>query len=151
MIDVTHDRDYGSTRQGFDVRMFDTLFQQCFRIVELGRMRRVAHLFDQNHRGFLIEHLVDGDHLAELHQMFDDFRRFHGHLVRKFGDGNRLRHMHFLDHRFGRRLEIGFAAIGMRRTPSFRTGAPCITATAGIAAGLDAAGAALLGVVLPGR
>jgi hypothetical protein len=43
-----------------------------FRVVELGGQRLVAHLLDDDHRRLLVELLVDGDHLAQLHQLLDD-------------------------------------------------------------------------------
>jgi hypothetical protein len=32
----------------------------------------VAHFFHHDHRGVLVQRLVDGDHLAQLHQLLDD-------------------------------------------------------------------------------
>ena len=61
--------------------------------------RLVAHFLDDDHRRFLVEHLVDRDHLAELHQRLDDFGGLDRHLVREVGDGDRLGHEDFADHR----------------------------------------------------
>ena len=48
------------------------LFQEGFRIVQLGGQRLVAHFLDDDHGRFLVQRLVDGDHLAQLHQVLDD-------------------------------------------------------------------------------
>ena len=67
------------------------------RIVKRGDHGLVAELLDDDHRRVLIKRLVDGDHLAELHQLLDDLGSLDRHLVREFGHGDRLGHMH-LDH-----------------------------------------------------
>ncbi len=81
VVNVTHYGDNWCTRQRLEISVFRSFFEHCFWIVELGCMRHMAHLFDQNHCCFLIEHLVDRNHLTELHQMLDDFGCFHRHLV----------------------------------------------------------------------
>jgi hypothetical protein len=60
----------------------------------------MAHFLDQNHGGVLIQWLVDGDHLAQLHQVLDHFRCLDGHLVRQLGHRDGLWHMHFQHARF---------------------------------------------------
>src|SRR5699024_1574236 len=109
-------------------------------IVELGRNSRMAHFLDQDHGGFLIEHLVDGDHLAQLHQVLDDFGGLEGHFVRKFGYGDGFRHVNFACDELG---DLWLAALGLylltvatTATPAFAlalacTGAPAVTAGAG--------------------
>jgi hypothetical protein len=54
-------------------------------IVQLGRQRLVAHFLDHDHGRFLVQLLVDGDHLAQLHQLLDDLGGLHAHLVRQVG------------------------------------------------------------------
>jgi hypothetical protein len=74
-------------------------------IVELGGKRLVAHFLDDDHRRFLIEHLVDGHHRAHLHQRLDHLGRLDGHLVGKIGDRDGLRHMNLVNHRLEGQLE----------------------------------------------
>ena len=68
------------------VGVADVFLEEGFRIVELGGERLVAHFLDDDHRRLLVELLVDGDHLAQLHQLLDDLGRLDRHLVREFGD-----------------------------------------------------------------
>ncbi len=106
----------------------------------------VAQFLDDDHRRFLVQHLVDRDHLAELHHRLDDFRGLHRHLVRQIGDRDGFRHVHFTHDRFGRRLERGVLILMLAAT--LRATAPAAIDTAArIATRLDTA--ALRCVVLP--
>ena len=87
-----------------DVRLL--LFrEEGIRLVELGALGDVPHLLDHDHRGVLVEHLVDGDHGAELHQRLDDLGGLDRHLVRQIGDGDGFRHRDFAHDGLGRRRE----------------------------------------------
>jgi hypothetical protein len=143
-------RDNRGARKRLNVGVFFAGFKHGFRIVELGRMRGVTHFFHHDHGGFLVQHLVNRDHLAELHQVLNDFRSLDGHLVSHFCNRNGLRYVNVLDDGFGRRLEVRLAVVRMGRASALRTGTPSITAATSIAARLDAC-AALFGVILPGR
>ena len=69
MVDVTHHGDHRRTRQHLDsCSAVPSSFQEGFRVVELGGNRLVAHFLDHDHGRFLVQRLVDGDHLAQLHQ-----------------------------------------------------------------------------------
>ena len=59
MVDVTHDGNHRRARLHFNTR-FRPLRPALFRIVLLGGDGLMAHFFDQNNGGFLVEHLVDG-------------------------------------------------------------------------------------------
>ena len=59
------------------------LLEEGVRVVELGGQRGVAHFLDDDHRRLLVELLVDGDHLAQLHQLLDDLGGLDRHLVRR--------------------------------------------------------------------
>ena len=73
MVDVAHDGDHRRARQLLGVvRGRGFLFGEGFRVVQLGGQRLVAHFLDDDHRRLLVELLVDGDHLAQLHQLLDD-------------------------------------------------------------------------------
>ena len=99
VIDVAHDRDDRRARERVaDVRMLRFL-QQRIGIVELRGRRLVPHFLGEDHRRFLVEHLVDRHHLAELHQRLDDLGSLHRHLVREVGDGDRFRNRHVADDR----------------------------------------------------
>jgi len=41
----------------------------------LAAFATVAHVGHDDHRGFLIQHLVDRHHVAQFHQHLDDFSR----------------------------------------------------------------------------
>ena len=104
VIDVAHDGHHGRARQLRRILMFGFTEEGVW-IVELGSKSTVPHFLDENHRRFLIKHLIDGDHRPHFHQRLDDFSRFHGHLVSQVRDRNGLRHMHVMHHGFGRLLE----------------------------------------------
>ena len=58
--------------------MCDTsFFDHGFRIVEFGCNRFVTQFFSHNHGGVLVEYLIDGDHLAHLHQTLDYLSSLH--------------------------------------------------------------------------
>ena len=65
----------------------------------------MAHLLDDEHRGVLVDDLVDGRHDAHVHQHLDDLGGLHGHLLRELGDRDGLADGHFAHHRRGRHLE----------------------------------------------
>ena len=95
--------------------------EQRIRIVELRRLRLVAHFLDHDHRRLLVEHLVDRHHRAELHQRLDDLGGLHRHLVRELGDGDRLRNRDVADDRAAqrpRRRLAAFLVVTARRRPS---------------------------------
>ena len=104
MVDVTHDGHHRGTRQLRRILVFD-IIDEGIGIVEFGGKGTVPHFLDDDHRRFLVEHLVDGHHRAHLHQRLDDFGRLDRHLVRQIGDRNGFRHMHIMHHGLGRLLE----------------------------------------------
>ena len=144
VVNVTHDRDDRGTGHGGV--LLGTLFdftQERFRIVGLGGNRLVAHFFNENHGRILIKHLIDGDHLAHLHQNLDDFGGLHAHLVREIGNGNRLRHTHLTHHGFrGHLLHALLVMVLLAAAAS-----PVVISRVIAAAGLDRA--ALLTFVIP--
>ena len=86
MVDVAHHGDHRRPRQRLVLGLGGVLFlQEGIRVVELGRHGGVAHFLDDDHRRLLVELLVDGDHLAELHQVFDDLGGLDRHLVGEVG------------------------------------------------------------------
>ena len=149
MVDVAHHRDHGGTRQFHGFGGGFLFFQERLGVVKLGGQRLVTHLLHDDHRGFLVQLLVDGDHLAELHHLLDDFSRLHAHLVRQIGHADGFGHMNFLHHGLNRRhagrrlITVASAATPLGRTPAgARTGG-------GVPTGLERA---LLGrVVCPAR
>ena len=107
VVNVTHDGHDRRTRH-FRI-LFQVAFefaQQRFRIVGLGGKCLVAHFLDDDHRRFLVEHLVDRHHLAHLHEGLDDFGRLHAHLVSQIGHRDRFGNGHFTHHGLGRHLNL---------------------------------------------
>ncbi len=127
VIDVTHHCHHGRPRQQLRIGVLGPFRQQRFRIIKLGCMRLVAHFFNQDHCSFLIQNLIDRDHLTEFHQMLDHLGCLHCHLVCEFGNRNGFWHMHFLDDGFGWCLEITFTVVMMRVTTALRTTSPAVT------------------------
>jgi hypothetical protein len=72
----------------------------------LAALATCPHLCDHDHRGLLVEHLIDGHHAAHLHQRLDDLGRLDRHLVREIADGDGLRHHDFAHDRLGGRDEL---------------------------------------------
>jgi len=71
VVDVTHDGHDRCARLGLGGLILVFFFKEGIRIVQLGGKRLVAHFFHHDHGGFLVQVLVDGDHLAELHHLLD--------------------------------------------------------------------------------
>ena len=104
VVDVTHDRDDRGTREFGEVFLFGQFAEKRFGVVRLRGEGLVAHFFDDQHRGVLVEHLVDRDHLTHQHESLDHFRRLDAHLVGEVGDRDRLGDLHFAHDRFLRLL-----------------------------------------------
>ena len=73
VIHVAHDGHHWCTRQELRIVRQDFFFGKCLRIVQRCHDGFVAQLFHQDHCCILIQRLVDGDHLTQLHQTHDDF------------------------------------------------------------------------------
>ena len=105
VVDVAHDGDHGWTGHGrvlpFVARLQDLFLDGAF----LDRLRDVAELLDDDHRGVLIDDLVDGHHHAEPHQRLDEFGGLDRHLLRELPHRDRLGDGDLADHRRGRHLE----------------------------------------------
>ena len=101
VIDVAHHGHHRRSRLQHGILVRGRLQQEGIRIIRLGLHRLVPHLFHQNHRGFLIQHLVDGHHRTHLHQGLDDFGRLDRHLLRQIGHADGFRNSHFLHDRLG--------------------------------------------------
>ena len=108
VIDVAHHRHHRSARFEFDLGVRGGMFlgNKRVRIIQLGAHRLVAHFFDQYHGRVLIQHLIDGDHAAQLHQRLDQLCRFHRHFVCEVGNGNGFRNHHITNYRLNRRGEL---------------------------------------------
>jgi len=150
VVDVPHDgHDRRARLQLRLVMLGRGLGEQGFRIVELGRLGGVPHLGDHDHRGVLVEHLVDGHHAAHLHERLDDLGGFHRHLVGEIADGDGLGHHDLAHQRLGGRGELRRAL--HRGSAGLVPCAPLGRVPAGsalhVAAGLD--GASLDAFVLP--
>ena len=78
----------------------------------------MAHLLDHDHRGFLVQNLIDRRHAAELHQRLDDLGGLDRHLVRKFAYRDRFRHGNLAHDRFRRLRKPGLLCRRCRRSVS---------------------------------
>ena len=84
VVDVAHDRDDWRTRLQFATHLVlgrgqDLLFDIFLLLCDGG----VAHFLNHEHRGLLIQHLVDRHHHAHLHQRLDHLRRLDRHALRQ--------------------------------------------------------------------
>ena len=149
MVHVAHDRHHRCPGHGHGFRGGVLLFQERLGIIELGRQGFMAHFLHHDHGGFLVELLVDGHHLAQLHHLLDDLGGLHAHLVRQIGHADGFGHMHFLNHGLhghggrGTLIAVATAATALGCTPT-GTGSG-----RGVATGLE--GALLGRIIGPAR
>src|SRR5690606_23806187 len=111
------------------------------------------HFFHHDHGGVLVQRLVDGDHLAHLHQHLDQLGRLHRHLVSQFGHSDGFWHRDFQRAEFLLLLLLLVIVAVIATTATTRATAPAgaIThATRAVATGLDFLLLAV-GVVRPSR
>ncbi len=113
VVDMAHDGDHRGTQlaDGFLGLLGRRALQVLLDLVFLQDLGGVPHLLDHQHRGVLIDRLVDGRHDAHVHQHLDDLGRLDCHLLRELGNGNRLADAHFTHDRSRRHLEA-MASIG---------------------------------------
>ena len=129
MVNVAHDGYHRSARQRLKLGLRHVIVGKCFWIVQRSDHRLVAQLFHQNHGGVLVQRLVDGDHLAELHQLLDHLRGLHRHLVGEFRHRDGFRHVHFQHARFHRCGLHVVVAVAVIATAATGAGAPVGRAT----------------------
>ena len=110
MVDVAHHGHDRRARQHCERRVGLPL-QVVLDDVFLAQHRRVAHLLDHQHRGVLLDHLIDRRHHAHVHHDLDDFGGLDRHLLREFADGHRFADRHLAHHARGRHFE---AMLGVR-------------------------------------
>ena len=95
VVDVPHD---GNDRRALDdvARVFIGFGHDLgFEVVFFDEDVLVSHFFGDERGGFLVKHLVNGDHRAEFHHDFDEFARFDAHFLRQFANGDGFRNAHF--------------------------------------------------------
>ena len=119
VVHVAHDGHHRRARQRFGLGVL-LLVREGLRVVQRGNHGGVAQLFYHDHGGILVQRLVDGDHLAQLHQLLDDFGCLNGHLVRQFSHGNGLGHVHFQHPEF--RCRCGAVVFAVAVTTALATG-----------------------------
>ncbi len=105
VVHVSHHSHDRSPRLELRFVALGHIGQQRFGIIEFRRPGDVAQLGDDDHRSLLVEHLVDRDHVAELHERLDDFRRLDRHLVGELSHSDGFRHHDLADDRLCRRAE----------------------------------------------
>ena len=107
MVDVPHDRhDRGTADRLRGARgLLDRLDQLILDSRLFERLRGMAHLLDDERRGVLVEHLIDRDHHAHLHERLDDLVGLDGHALRELADSDRLADLDFTNHGRRRLLE----------------------------------------------
>ena len=109
VVDMAHDGDDRRARlQGR--RIFGAVAaEQTFLDVGFGdALDGVAELLRDQLRGIGIDHVVDGRHVALLHQQADDVHAALRHAVREFLNGDGFRNRHFA-HKLFLRLIAGMA------------------------------------------
>src|SRR5580700_1978781 len=131
VIDVAHDGDHRRTRLelGFGLGPLQVHLDLVF-LEHLGRM---AELLDHQHRGVLVDRLVDGGHDTHVHEHLDHLGRLDGHLLRELRHRDGLADADFAHHRCGGHLEAVLALGRGRHQP--RLGATLLLVTRADVAG----------------
>jgi hypothetical protein len=140
VVHVAHDGDHRRARQQLGVCDPHLFVGEGFRIVQRRHHGLVAHFFHHDHGGVLVQRLVDGDHLAHLHQRLDHFGGLDRHLVCQLGHRDGFRHVHFDDPGFDRcGVLVIVALIAVATTAATGATTPVVAAhaTTSVAAGLD--------------
>ena len=77
MIDVPHNGNYRRTRFCFDFCFGKlSIREKGFRTIQRCIFGNVAQFFHDDHGSFLVQHLIDGYHIAHFHQSLDNFSGF---------------------------------------------------------------------------
>ena len=107
VVNVTHDGHHRCARHGLTrLQLFiDRCQDFLFGILGFGNDSLVAHFLDHQHRGFLIQRLVDGNHHAHAHQHLDDLGSLDRHARGQIGHGDGVRHFNSQLFRLDRLLE----------------------------------------------
>ena len=111
VVYMAHDGHHRRTRLGMagHVTVGEHLFLQ---LVFLAENNLVSHFLGHHLSGFLVNHLVDGHHVAELHDHLDNLGSLYGHLFGKLGNGNGFADLHFSHDLHGGLLEAVSLLIG---------------------------------------
>ena len=140
VVHVAHDGDHGGARLLGSFLLGHFLGREGFGIVQRSDLGGVAHFLDHDHGRVLVQGLVDGDHLAHLHQHLDQLGCLDRHLVRQLGHGDGLGHVHFDGTEFRCRALVLSVIAVIATTAATRAAAPVGTAahaTGAVATGLD--------------
>ena len=128
MIDVPHNGNNRRTRLCFDFCFGELgIREKCFGTIQRRILGNVTQLLHDDHRGFLVQHLIDGYHIAHFHQSFDNLSGFYRHFLSQRTHGNGLGHHHLMHNGFCWRRETmgnlifagSFSVLVLARTPSF--------------------------------
>src|SRR5690606_27891512 len=155
MVNVTHDRHHRRTADFFAFEVHGQ-GQAVFQVTFLDLLDLVAHVFGNDGRGVLIQHLVDSHHVAVLEHVLDDLGRLHRHLLGQFGHGDGFTDYHFSHYGSCRLLEAVLITFFLRlelagTTTTTRQGVLVFTARSATAlAGATSALAAALVFIGPG-
>ena len=91
VVDVTHDRDDGSTRLERSIVGIDIADETDFDVGFRDALRRMAEFLHDEFRRVGVEHIGDFMHRALLHQILDEIDGALRHAVRQFLDRDRFR------------------------------------------------------------
>src|SRR5205823_432697 len=115
VVDVAHDGDHRRARR--HLRLGLRALQVLLDLVLLEDLGSVAHLLDYQHRGVLVDRLIDGGHHAHVHQRLDDLVGLDGHLLCQLRHRDRLTDTDLVHQRRGRHLESMPPFGGRRQRP----------------------------------
>ena len=93
MVNVTHDGNNRCSWQGLCNLRRHFGIGKCLNVIKSGNDCFVTQFLNHNHGCILVQWLIDGNHLTQLHELFDDLRRFDRHFVSQFSHRDGLWHM----------------------------------------------------------
>ena len=105
MINVSHHRDNGCSGLWSAFLTGQRLFEALLDLFCTFQNNAMPQFFHNQRRGILVEHLVDGRHDTQIHELFDDLARFDSHLLRQIAYGDVLGDIDVINDFFGWLLE----------------------------------------------
>ena len=109
VVDVTHHRHHRGARLRGTFVLRQGFLELVLQLVGADQLDFMSHLLDHQGRGVLVDHLVDGRHHTQLHQLLNDLTGLHRHRLGESTDRNHVGHLNFVDLLLGRHLKTVLA------------------------------------------
>ena len=113
MIHMAHHSHDRRTRLLGALMLGQGFLQLFFQYIGTDQLARVAQLFHHQDRGILVDHLIDGGHHTQLHQLLDHFTGLDGHLLRQDANGNHVGQLYFVHFSLGGHFKSVLGVLGV--------------------------------------